>query len=165
MKIQRVNMKAYKLILASAFFVIVFQTCSSHIEITNAKAGYSSPAHASFISRCPLDGFDITRVQHEVVDIAQPFIVRTVFGRVIATEEDSGWGEGVLFQVRAIDNKGKIFQTLADGNGVFKINGLPEGQYCFMASILGWKTYMGVIIINKSASPKNQIVFTMHIDT
>jgi hypothetical protein len=159
-------MRAHIKTVFIAFLLISFQACSSRVETTNVKASYANSQKIPLISRCRMEGFTITDCENILNEIKQPFMVRIIKGKIIDIEDDYGWSKDipVLFEVRAINNKGKFFHTYADENGIFKMSDIPEGQYCFKATICGWQSVMGVIIVSKTADPKNEIVFKMLLD-
>jgi hypothetical protein len=125
-------------------------------EIEKPDSQSSSP-----IIRCGLEGFTQAAAEHIINEIKQPCIVKNIRGKIL-NATGHGWTKNVrvLFEIRRTEG-GNIIKTYADDKGNFKMKDIPEGQYFFKATVLGWQSVMGVIIVNKSANPNSQIVFKM----
>lgn len=141
--------------------ISIFQ-CSSQSVIGEDATGtddnlYLQPP----ISVCGLDGYTQSGAEHIIDKIEQTFVVGEIHGNIINSH---GYGRTkdvrVLFEIRGIKD-GLIKKTYAYENGNFGVKNVPDGQYCFKATVLGWQSVMGIIIIDKNASPKNKIVFKM----
>jgi hypothetical protein len=118
------------------------------------------------IHRCDLKDFTKALTEHIIDEIEQPFLIRTVEGK-IANAIDREWAEDsrVLFEMKDIERANEIRRTYADKYGVFEIRDVPEGRYCFKATVNGWDSVMGVIIVSKKADPQKQILFEMRLGT
>lgn len=113
---------------------------------------------------CGLEGFTLANPEHIVNEIKEPFVVSEIKGRII-NEAGGGWPRDypVLFEIRGMKKHVKIYKTHADENGNFVMKNIPEGRYCFKATIGGWQSVMGIIIVNKKADPKSNLVFEMRL--
>jgi len=154
--------RIYLLLLFSA--LLFFQCCAINKRPSNS----SREAPQQLILRCDYSGFNEATTEHITNEIIQPFMVRTIFGQITSSnpaDEEEWLGESPLFEIRAIDKGKKIWRTHADKYGFFLIANVPEGQYCFKATLQGWNPTRGVIIVTKKADPKNKIVFTMWLGT
>jgi hypothetical protein len=40
---------------------------------------------------------------------------------------------------------------------------ITEGRYCFKATVNGWQSVTGIIIVSKRADPERSIVFEMKL--
>jgi hypothetical protein len=117
----------------------------------------------SAIGNCGIAGFTLSPSEHIVNEINEPFVVRRIQGRI-----DSAGGEWpddwpILFEIRGIQNIAKIRGVHADGKGVFKMDHVKEGRYCFKATVNGWQSVVGIIIVNRKADPKSKITFVMEL--
>jgi len=142
---------------------VLFSQCITH---NNKPNDTSHEALQQLILQCNADSFTQAITEHILDEIRQPFWVRTIRGK-INNAIDQEWAEDsrVLFEIRGIDKEKKIRHTYADKYGVFEMSNVPEGQYCFKATVNGWDSVMGVIIVSKTADPKNEIVFEMKLGT
>jgi hypothetical protein len=124
------------------------------------------PITESPIPICGLDSFAQSECEHEIEEIRQPFVVRTIIGKIFNAIDYDGWGKDfrVLFEIRRSGGDVKAQKTYADKNGNFVMSDIPEGQYCFKATFCGWKTVMGIIIVSKKADPKHRVIFEMRLD-
>jgi len=154
----------YKSCVAFGLILISFNNC----KLPNTNANVKQNPEIIYdvtqfpISLCGLEGFYESPLEHIIVEIKQPFIVRKVKGK-IGIVDNHPWPKDirVLFEIRGLPRDGRIKKAYADGNGKFVIKNIPEGQYCFKATAEGWQTVMGTIIVNKKASRKSKIVFDM----
>jgi hypothetical protein len=107
---------------------------------------------------------DFTRspTEHIINRIDQPFVVRSVAGLITLP-----FGDGpltyVLFEIQGPNTDRKIRRCKTDGNGRFKIGRLPEGTYRFKATLGGFQSEMGTIIVSKKAAKTNEIKITMPV--
>jgi hypothetical protein len=141
--------------------LLLFQGCA----LNNKPSETSREAPQQLIRHCDLN--DFTPAEEHIIDeIKQPFIVRTISGQILDEIGEGEWVEDwPLFEIRAIGKAKKILSTHADRVGAFVIASVPEGQYCFKATMRGWNSVMGVIIVSKKADPKNRIVLQMNLGT
>ena len=110
---------------------------------------------------CGFEGFTESAAEHIIDEIRQPFIVCRIKGKI--TNDEGVWPENlpILFEIRRTGKDSKTAQALADGNGTFEMPQMAEGRYCFKATVLGWRSVMGIIIVDKKADPKRTILINM----
>lgn len=113
---------------------------------------------------CGLEGFTEAPDEHIIDEIAEPFVVRAVKGR-IDNEAGPGWWKDclVLFEIRGIRKDTEVRRVYADENGSFVMGDVAEGRYCFKATVNGWQSVTGIIIVSKRADPEKSIVFEMKL--
>jgi hypothetical protein len=52
----------------------------------------------------------------------------------------------------------KVWRTFPKKpSGQFQIRGVPDGEYFFKATAIGWQSVIGTIIVSKDAALKQQI--------
>ena len=137
-----------------ALIAISFSQCTS-------SAALKETSTQGQVSRCGSEGFRVAEAEHIIDEIKDPFIVCEIKGQAI-NATGYGWTKEVkvLFEIRP-KGGGQIIRTHADENGRFVMKDIPDGQYCFKATVSGWQSVMGTIIVNKHADRKNRIVFKM----
>jgi hypothetical protein len=113
---------------------------------------------------CGLEGFTEAPDEHIINEITEPFVVREVKGR-IDNEAGPGWWKDclVLFEIRGIRKDTEVHKVYADENGNFVMRDITEGRYCFKATVNGWQSVTGIIIVSKRADPERSIVFEMKL--
>jgi hypothetical protein len=156
------QLRAFLLILC-----ISLTQCGSHGLKSVNTIKDTGDAHSQGelpISLCSLDGFTLSAAEHIIEEIKQPFVIQKIEGSIV-NFDNSTWSRDsrVLFEIRGIAKDGQIRRTYADENGYFVFNGITEGRYCFKATVLGWQSVMGIIIVSKKADPKGKIVFKMRL--
>ena len=137
---------------------LVLQSCSS--------VGHIGRDEVKLRSICGIEGFTLAPSEHIVDEIEQPIIVRAVKGKL--TNRQGGWPKDwpfpILFEIRKI-GEAAIIRARADDDGNFEIPAVPEGRYCFKATVEGWQSVMGIIKVDRRASPKKSIYIVMEIAT
>ncbi len=138
--------------------LLVLQSCSS--------VGYIQLDETERRSVCGIGGFTILPSEHKTVEIEQPFVVRSVKGKL--TNTLGGWPENppfpTLFEIRRKGEAG-VIQTHVDREGNFKIPSVPQGQYCFKVTAYLWESVVGIIIVSKRANREKSIRIVMERDS
>ena len=138
--------------------LLIFGSCSS--------VGYIKLDEVERRSVCGITGFTVFPSEHKTVEIEQPFIVRTIKGKLTNTLGE--WPENppfpTLFEIRR-KGESAVIQVYVDGEGNFKIPSVPEGQYCFKATAYLWESVMGIIIVKKRASYKKSVNIVFERDS
>ncbi|HEV2467943.1 MAG TPA: carboxypeptidase regulatory-like domain-containing protein [Candidatus Sulfotelmatobacter sp.] len=100
----------------------------------------------------PPDLSDFTKspTEHIIDQIEDPFRVRTVMGTITTTAGEEGRAD-VLLEIEGPNDERIVRHTLTDKHGRFKISKLPEGNYRFKATLYGFQSVMGTIIVSKHA--------------
>ncbi len=111
-----------------------------------------------------LRGFSVSLLEHIIYEIEKPIEVRNVHGTILhnAYEEPVPM-EDVLFEIRGPNRSDKIRATLTDRNGHFKIRGVPKGRYKFKATLVGFQSVVGTVIVSKKADKKKRITLRMEV--
>jgi len=129
--------------------------------ITGALLAFASFAAAQ--SSPPPDLSDFTKSPTEHIEqIEDPFTVRAVTG-TIRTAASEGGRADVLFEMEGPGDERTMRHTLTDKNGHFKISKLPEGNYRFKATLYGFQSVVGTIIVSKRAPATSEIKIEMRI--
>jgi hypothetical protein len=114
--------------------------------------------------KTPVGDFTKSPTEHIINQIEQPFVARSVTGMI--SRETTGAIEplkNVLFEIQGHGTDGKIRRATSDMNGQFKIANVPTGTYKFKATLNGFQSVMGTIIVSKEAPKASQINIAMHI--
>jgi len=146
-------------------FIFMFQCCSPAVTkpATAGAGGRPADQRQSQMAECGIDGFTPAVDEHIIDEVERPFVVRNIHGKIL-NATGYGWTKDVrvLFEIREI-GRTLIKKTYADENGDFSMEDIPDGRYCLKASVSGWQSVMGVIIVSKKADPKSKIVFEMRL--
>jgi hypothetical protein len=110
---------------------------------------------------CGIEGFTKSPSEHIIVELDQPFRVRSVEGVIKGQGGDWPEGVSVLFELRPTRGESKLKHANTDGRGSFKIPAVPAGEYCFKATADGWQSVVGVIVVSQDADPANTVTFEM----
>jgi len=153
-------MKSKLLIFISVILVFNLQCASKCTENTDVKKKLNFEQQSP-ISYCGLEGFTKADPEHIIREIKKPFEVCKIKGKI--NSEAGDWPEGtdVLFEIRKSDKNSKIIRIKTDRNGRFKIKKIGNGVYCFKATVNGWQSVVGIIIVSQEADPKNEITIEM----
>lgn len=111
-----------------------------------------------------MDGFTLSPSEHIIDEITEPFVVREVKGRIDNVAGPGWWKDRlVLFEIRGIRKDTEIHKVYADENGNFAMKDITEGRYCFKATVDGWQSVVGIIVVGLKADPTNKITFVMNL--
>ncbi|MCK4764117.1 MAG: hypothetical protein KAW12_18100 [Candidatus Aminicenantes bacterium] len=110
---------------------------------------------------CGLQGFTKAETEHIIIEIKKPFEVCEIKGKINSEAGDWPEGTNVIFEIRKRDKESEINRTKTDWNGKFKIKKIENGVYCFKATVNGWQSVVGIIIVSQEADPKNEIIIEM----
>ncbi len=130
------------------------------IQFMGCSIGPEKPVR----SDCSLIGFTMTEVENRIIEIEDAFVVRKIRGWILNHNDiEKKWPVRfrVLFELRQSEGNMEIMRTITDENGYFEIPNVPEGRYCFKATLYGWKSIVGTIIVDKKADAKIAVVFDM----
>lgn len=101
--------------------------------------------------------------EHMINTIAEPFKTRSVRGTVVRKQGDLGPLADVIFEVRGSGTHGEIRRVVTDEHGRFRIDHLPEGVYDFKASLDGFQSVLGQIVVSKKAPRNRRITIEMYV--
>jgi hypothetical protein len=121
----------------------------------------SSPSGSTKESHCDFESFTKSASEHIVVDLDKPFRVRSVEGVIASQGGDWPDATFVTFEIRRADGTGETRSAKTDSRGFFNLPGVPTGRYCFKATVDGWQSVMGVLIVTQDADPGSRVAFEM----
>ena len=101
--------------------------------------------------------------EHQINEIGQPFVVRSVMGFITLIKGDERPIAGVLFEIEGPGTDRKIRRCKTDEHGRFKVGHVPEGTYRFKATLSGFQSMMGTITVSKKAAKGDQIKIAMPV--
>ena len=110
---------------------------------------------------------DFTRSPTETIidELDRPFVVRSVSGKVSWA---GGGGDAllnVLIEIQGPGKHRKIRGATNDQDGRFRIRHVPQGVYRFKATLNGYQSVMGTIVVSKDAPKSNEVLIEMHYST
>ena len=82
-----------------------------------------------------------------VSPIADPFQVSSVSGTIRTERSGEALGQ-VLFEIRGPGTEQKIRHARTDKHGHFKISHVPQGTYQFKATLDGFQSVVGTIVVS-----------------
>ena len=112
----------------------------------------------------PPDLSDFTKspTEHVINQIEDPFRVRTVMGTITTVTSDQGRAD-VLLEIEGPNDERTVRHALTDKHGRFKIAKVPEGNYRFKATLNGFQSVMGTIIVSKHAPPSADVKIELRL--
>jgi hypothetical protein len=110
---------------------------------------------------CSLDGFSESATEYMIEDLAEPFRVRAVKGTIRSAGGE--WPEHVtvLVELRGPEPKASMYRGRTDKRGRFSVANVPDGIYCFKATVAGWSSVVGKIEVSQKAPRRVHIAFVM----
>ena len=109
----------------------------------------------------PNEEFTQSPNEHFIDRQEQPFEVRVVQGVITRETESDGPLRDVVFEIRGSGTHGRVKRAVTDEHGRFKIGGVPDGTYEFKATLSGFQSIMGTIVVSKKKSKQDQIKIGM----
>jgi len=106
--------------------------------------------------------FTSSPYEHIINEIDQPFVVPSIAGLITLPNEGEPLS-GVLFEIQGPSTDRKIRRCKTDDHGRFKLGRVPEGTYRFKATLSGFQSEMGTIIVSKKAPKTSEIRITMPV--
>jgi hypothetical protein len=111
----------------------------------------------------PTGDFSKSPTEHIITRIEQPFVVRSVNGFINREQGNEGPLTGVLFEIQGPDDEAKIRQATTDERGRFRMGRVPLGSYKFKATLSGFQSVMGTIVVSKEAPQKGEVKIEMRV--
>ncbi len=118
--------------------------------------------HAQTSAPPDLSDFTKSPTERIINTIEDPFRVRTVTG-MIGTEKSDGGRAGVLMEIEGPNDEQTVRRVMTGKNGRFKISHVPEGNYRFKATLYGFQSVIGTIVVSKHASQSSEIKIEMRM--
>jgi hypothetical protein len=109
-----------------------------------------------------LTDFKKSTAEHIIDTVDEPFRVSLVKGRVSLQSSGSAVA-GVLFEIEGPEDKRRIQSTVTDKNGRFKISHIAEGIYKFKATLNGYQSVIGTVVVLKHAPHATRIRIEMRV--
>jgi len=100
--------------------------------------------------------------EHIINPIEKPFQVYSVAG-TIRTERSGDALAEVLFEIEGPGTTRKIRHARTDKHGHFRISRVPRGTYRFKATLEGFQSVMGTIIVSDSKGASGEMAIHMSI--
>jgi hypothetical protein len=110
----------------------------------------------------PLAGFTKSPTEHIIVEIDEPFVVRFVAG-VIREDGNQDPFPGALFEIRGPGGSMKIRGAPTDVQGRFRLRHISAGTYKFKATLNGFQSVVGTIIVSPKAGKRRAIAIKLPI--
>jgi hypothetical protein len=107
-----------------------------------------------------VSGFTKSPTEHIIDTIEDPFRVRNVTG-IISTEKSESGRADVLMEIKGPNDDQTVRRVITGKNGRFKISHVPEGNYRFKATLYGFQSVMGTIVVSKHAPQSSEIKIEM----
>ena len=108
-----------------------------------------------------LTDFTESPTEHIVVLLDEPFVVRNVRGSIRNKTGPREPLPGVLFEVQGPNGERKMRRARTDAQGRFKVGRVPEGKYRFKATIDGFQSVVGTLVVTKKAEKAKDIRIEM----
>jgi len=108
-----------------------------------------------------LGEFTQAPIETVIVQIDQPFVVRSVTGIIRRDTGDEAPLAQALFEVRGPDDQKMIYRSITDDEGRFRIRHLRSGRYAFKATFAGFQSVVGTIIVSSKADKAKSIAIKM----
>jgi Carboxypeptidase regulatory-like domain len=109
-----------------------------------------------------LAGFTKSPIEHVINQIDEPFVVRSVNG-LIEFEGANQTLQRVLFEIRGPGGEKRIRQATTDSRGRFQVRHVPNGTYQFKATLNGFQSVVGTIVVTNKATKAKTINISMRV--
>jgi hypothetical protein len=110
-----------------------------------------------------LKGFTLGRSEHIMNRVDDPFTVRVVKGSITLQANPGSPAEGVLFELRGPGDSETIVSTTTGRDGTFRLKHVRPGTYMFKATLLGFQSVFGTIVVARKAAADRIITFEMKL--
>jgi hypothetical protein len=105
-------------------------------------------------------GFTKSPTEHIISRVDEPFTVSSVRGSVVLSGKDEPLKD-VLFEIRGPGDSERIRAAKTGAEGRFKIGRVPEGTYTFKATLDGFQSVVGTLVVSKKADRQKAIKIEM----
>ncbi len=112
-------------------------------------------------NKSPVGDFTKSPAEHIIIKIDQPFVVRSIKGTVIQKESSREPLASVLFEIQGPGANRKIRRATTDSHGRFKIGHTLPGTCKFKATLNGFQSVMGNIVVSEKAAKTAEIKLEM----
>jgi hypothetical protein len=101
--------------------------------------------------------FTKSPTEHIIVQLEQPFVVRSVKGFIHRKQGDQEPLPDVLIEIQGPGNDRKIRRATTDEHGRFRIGHVAGETYKFKTTLNGFQSVMGTITVSKKATKQDEI--------
>jgi hypothetical protein len=105
-------------------------------------------------------GFTEAHPEHIIVQLHEPIVVRDVRGEM--RDRDGNPEKNAIFEIR-LKSSSQIRRAKTDEKGQFRIQHAPTGTYDFKATLDGFQSVVGTVIVSATADPKAKIKLTLNL--
>lgn len=106
--------------------------------------------------------FQPDRKAPQIVEYADPFVMRRVEGRVVFASAQDGYA-GALIELRGPGERQRIYSVRSDAQGWFQFHGLPSGRYAFECSGYAMQLVQGTIIVDPKVKKSEAFVIRLPV--
>jgi hypothetical protein len=110
-----------------------------------------------------LSDFTKSSTEHIINPIEEPFRVHSVAG-TISTERSGEALADALFEIEGPGTERKIRHAVTDKHGRFSIPRVPKGTYRFKATLAGFQSVIGTIIVSRAKGTSGEIAIHMSLE-
>jgi hypothetical protein len=101
--------------------------------------------------------FTKSPTEHIIIQLEQPFVVRSVKGFIRRKQGDQEPLSNVLIEIQGPANDRTIKRTTPNEHGRFRMGHVAEGTYKFKTTLNGFRSVMGTITVSKKATRHDEI--------
>jgi hypothetical protein len=109
-----------------------------------------------------ISDFTKSPTEHVINQVNEPFQVKAITGAIKFQMIDEG-APKVLFEIEGPEPQRTIRRGLTDSHGHFKISHVPQGRYIFKATLNGYQSVVGTIVLSRHAAKSAAITIQMHV--
>ncbi len=110
-----------------------------------------------------ISDFTKSPTEHIINYVPKPFVVRSVEGTIRLEAGRQKTIAGVLFEIQGPGSDRKITSAQTNKRGRFKIAGVRPGTYAFKATLNGFQSVVGRIIVSDAAPEAREIRVTLKV--
>jgi len=135
-----------------------FTSCDSRVLLAFLFAHPSFNQLQSDAHR--FQGFTEAHPEHIIVELREPILVRDMRGDM--RDHNGDPEKDAIFEIR-LRSSSQIRRAKTNEKGQFKIRHVPAGTYDFKATLDGFQSVVGTVIVSKTADPKARIKLTLNL--
>ena len=110
-----------------------------------------------------LKGFTIGRGEHIINHLDDAITVREVKGKALIADGSESPADGVLFELKGPEESGPIIATTTKRDGKFRLKHIRAGKYLFKATMTGFQSVVGTIIVSPKADATHVVSIEMKL--
>ena len=109
-----------------------------------------------------LSDFTKSPTEHFIDEVYEPFHVESVAGVITIERSDQALPKA-LFEIEGPGSQRRIRHGVSDSRGTFKISHVPYGTYRFKATLNGFSSVIGTIVVSRDAARASRITIKMPV--